>query len=123
MAEVNCDGAQGKDIKTIQKAIPIPQIAVGSNTRYCNVVQICYELEVEAKVPGCCKNVVMKIPITIGAIPLRFGDAFGSALAFVPPPSAPMSEPRKLRKMKFSIKRFNYFIFFQHRLHLMKQSA
>lgn len=108
MAEVNCDGAQGKDIKTIQKAIAIPQIAVASNTKYCNVVQIYYELVVEAKVPGCRKNVVMIIPITIGAVPLRFGDAFSNAelpSAYVPHPSAPISDPRKLRNVKFSTER------------------
>lgn len=92
MAEVNCDGVAGTGVKTIQKAIPIPPIAVSTNTRFCNVVQISYELEVESKVPGCRKNVVTRMPITVGAIPINFGNVDYST-NFVP--SAPMPEPCK----------------------------
>lgn len=97
MAEVNCDGARGKDVKTINKSITIPQIAVSSNTRYCNVVQIFYEIEIEAKIPGCHKNVLVKIPITIGAIPLRFdgGPFSDQSTGFVLPPPTILPDHRK----------------------------
>lgn len=45
-------------------------MAPNTNTMYCNVVQISYELKVEATTQGCHKNVDLVTPIVIGSIPL-----------------------------------------------------
>lgn len=36
----------------------------------CRIIQIRYQLELEAKVRGCHKNELLSVPITVGSIPL-----------------------------------------------------
>lgn len=102
---------------TIEKDLVIPQIMMSSNDRYCRVVQLTYELVVEAFVPGCHGNVEMTFPITIGSVPFivqqpsaPHQNNFAIASApmsdghknnFVAPP--PMPELRKLSWRTFNI--------------------
>lgn len=59
--------------KTFSKDLKIPDDLVCSNSQYCNVIQIYYELKVEADIPSDCQdNVALILPITIGSIPLDF---------------------------------------------------
>ncbi|KAH8311730.1 hypothetical protein KR044_007713 [Drosophila immigrans] len=36
----------------------------------CRIIQIAYQVEVEAKVKGCHQNEIVKVPLTIGSVPL-----------------------------------------------------
>lgn len=56
--------------KKIHTDLAIPRVLLKSNSRYCNVVQIFYELKVEAILAGCHKSIKLFFPITIGSIPL-----------------------------------------------------
>lgn len=40
-----------------------------SNKRFCNVIQVSYELVVEAEVSGCRGVIEISIPITVGLEP------------------------------------------------------
>ncbi|CRK98599.1 CLUMA_CG012199, isoform A [Clunio marinus] len=74
--------------------LEIPSAAVCSNSKFCNVVQVMYMVEVEAGVLGCHSGLTHKIPITIGSIPLRMslgnGENVPSTSASGPFPSAPI---------------------------------
>lgn len=68
-AELRCGavGATNK-IKFEQKLIipPVPP----SNMNYCRILNVTYEVHVTAKVSGMHTNPVIKLPITIGTVPL-----------------------------------------------------
>ncbi|XP_050744886.1 arrestin domain-containing protein 3 isoform X2 [Drosophila biarmipes] len=70
----------------------------------CGIIQIAYQVEVEAKVKGCHKNEVVSIPVTIGSVPLAqhvpiqprglvgqtldVNGLAGGSVATAPPPNA-----------------------------------
>lgn len=87
MAEVFGPGIRPGATISFDKILNVPQIAVNSNNLLCNVVQIYYQLTIEASVPGCHGNIEFNIPITIGTIPLDLAPA-----ATAPPP-APSTQP------------------------------
>lgn len=70
MAELRFEGVRAASDALIQRDFMIPQIMVTSNSRYCNVVQVSYELVVEADVSGCHTNLEVRIPIVIGSVPI-----------------------------------------------------
>lgn len=72
MAKVFGPGVRPGATITFDKVLNVPQIAVTSNDKICNVVQISYKLKIEASVPGCHGNIEFSFPITIGTFPLNF---------------------------------------------------
>jgi hypothetical protein len=77
-------GVKGSSSSKIEKDLPIPRFFMNSNSKYCNVIQIFYELKVEAQITGFHRNIEIVFPITIGSIPLRYYDQ--------PTPSTPGDE-------------------------------
>lgn len=70
MAEIFCEGVLRLQNKDIDAVLTVPIVAPNTNTMYCNVVQVSYELKVEATTQGCHKNIDLVTPIVIGSIPL-----------------------------------------------------
>lgn len=66
-------GVNTNQNKVYEKIIKLPPNMDCSNSSTCNVVQVGFQVEVEAKVSGCHSDVELITPITIGNIPLDFG--------------------------------------------------
>jgi hypothetical protein len=66
------EGVGKMQTATIAKDFLIPPKIATSNAKYCEILQISYELVVEAEMPGCRRNFKIAVPITIGSIPLNF---------------------------------------------------
>ena len=76
---------------------PIPPTNINS----CKVLKVAYELKVLAKVSGAHRNPFVTIPITIGTIPLSFGQTPNPNISIASgsyQPSAPAMDSRDLRK-------------------------
>lgn len=56
--------------KVIETILNIPLDLPNSNEMLCNIIQIFYELKVEAWVEGCHGNVILNTPIVVGSHPL-----------------------------------------------------
>lgn len=101
MAEIFIDGVKAASNISFQKDLQIPRILMASNSRYCNVVQITYELKIEALTSGCGSNPTIKIPITIGSVPMNLEQTVTNFPVVTPYadnvfiPSAPASDLRK----------------------------
>jgi hypothetical protein len=67
------EGVEASSSKTIQENFVLPRILVNSNSRFCNVVQVSYDLFVEVQVSGWHNNFKMVFPIVIGSVPIDFG--------------------------------------------------
>jgi Arrestin (or S-antigen), C-terminal domain/Arrestin (or S-antigen), N-terminal domain len=78
-------------IKLDQKILipPVPP----SNMNYCRVLNVAYEIHVTAKVGGVHKNPTIKIPLTIGTVPLNVYNPVqhGSAPSHTPSPTSQLS--------------------------------
>lgn len=96
MVEVYAEGVSCGQTVRLENILNIPQIVMSTNTRYCNVVQVSYELKVEAEVPGCRQNIKIEIPITIGSVPLN-DTRMVNVMQTMPSvmPSAPLPYDRK----------------------------
>lgn len=70
MVELRFKGVSASSDVSIQRDFMIPPIMVMSNSRYCNVIQVSYEIVVEADVSGCHTNLEVRIPIVIGSVPI-----------------------------------------------------
>lgn len=84
IAAVNAAGVKGSNSTKIEKAILLHSILPPTNLQFCNVLQICYELKIRARVDGCNGDIKLTIPIVIGTIPISLASSAPSAL-----PSAP----------------------------------
>lgn len=96
MLEVYEKGVSTNENVSFEVDLAIPGIAMNSNNRFCNVVQITYELFIGAQISGCHKNIEMSIPVTIGSVPLDFNRVEISNefnLSFPSAPPAPISAP------------------------------
>lgn len=63
----------GGKVKSVHDGqLQIPYHIDMSNSHCCRVVQISYELRVEAVTVGCHGNIEITTPITIGSVPLQF---------------------------------------------------
>ena len=54
-----------------EKALKLPESVISSNNRCSNVLQITYELKIEAQVKGWHQNIVVNVPIEIGLVALK----------------------------------------------------
>lgn len=76
MSETFVDGVKAESSVSYQKSLHIPHAVMVSNAKYCEIIQVSYELKVEAITAGWGDNPKVKIPITIGTYslsPVRSG--------------------------------------------------
>jgi Arrestin (or S-antigen), C-terminal domain len=97
MVEVRGKGV-GAPTATAISDFVLPSMLVNSNSLYCNVVQVSYNLSVKVQVSGWHKNFKMVFPIVIGSVPIDLSQTYNNApmqmpytgFANGPIPSAPM---------------------------------
>ena len=70
-------GVKKSSIAVLEKYLRIPEIKFNSNSRLCKIVQVTYEVKVDAKVSGFIHNMSLIIPITIGTVPLDTENTYG----------------------------------------------
>ncbi|CRK98600.1 CLUMA_CG012215, isoform A [Clunio marinus] len=70
ITKVSFPGVGKQSSNAFTQKIKLPQGMVLSNSAFCYVLQIFYELKVEIFTNACHKNVKFRFPITIGAIPI-----------------------------------------------------
>lgn len=68
--EIKCGGVQKRNRKNFDQQLIIPPIPP-SNMNYCRILNVAYEIHVTAKVSGAHQNLTVKLPITIGTVPLQ----------------------------------------------------
>ncbi|XP_070495151.1 arrestin domain-containing protein 3-like [Chironomus tepperi] len=88
--EARGEGVLAAHSKTLQAALTIPKV-INSNDKFCQVVTVTYCIEVEAESTGLHTNHKIRLPITIGTVPLTFDNQYSPAQ--VTKPSAPEEEP------------------------------
>lgn len=64
-------GVYASSSNTFKENLEIPLNTICSNGHYCKVVEIYYEVKVEAETSGCNDNIELSIPIIIGSIPFN----------------------------------------------------
>ncbi|CRK98598.1 CLUMA_CG012195, isoform A [Clunio marinus] len=69
------DGVDGSSSVEFVKNLKLPERMINTNIKYSNLIQVSYEIKVEAEVPDCHKNAVIIIPITIGSVPLKISQS------------------------------------------------
>jgi Arrestin (or S-antigen), N-terminal domain/Arrestin (or S-antigen), C-terminal domain len=95
MVKYQAGGCRRGEEQIINCELTLPMTMLKSNSTFCRVVQISYEVIIEGVTGGCSKNLRMSIPIEIGSIPLNFNPAalmqpaVGSNQFGVFPPNAP----------------------------------
>lgn len=66
--EIALEGARKSQTNIIDCRITIPPNLVNSNSRFCRVVQVSYNIEVESCVSECHSNPKLYLPVTIGSV-------------------------------------------------------
>lgn len=69
-AEVKNVGVPAKSKGNVQALLTIPSVPP-TNIAFCRVLQVSYEIQVVACVGGIHRNPVLRLPLTIGTVPLR----------------------------------------------------
>jgi Arrestin (or S-antigen), N-terminal domain/Arrestin (or S-antigen), C-terminal domain len=69
-AEVRHSGVPAKSKGNIEALLNLPPVPP-TNTSFCRVLQVSYEIHVVAKVGGIHRSPVLRLPITIGTVPLN----------------------------------------------------
>lgn len=70
VAKVITDSVPVLSIQTFEEKLVIPSLP--PNIKNCEVIQVFYELRVKAKTSGLSRSPKLKLPITIGTVPLEF---------------------------------------------------
>lgn len=92
-AEIRCGGVQKRNKTKFDQKLVIPAVPP-SNLNYCRVLNVSYEIQVQAKISGLHKNPIIKLPITIGTVPLNIQIPqihFPSAPSHTPSPTGQYS--------------------------------
>lgn len=69
-AEVRHAGVPAKSKGNIEAQLTLPAVPP-SNIAFCRVLQVSYEIHVVAKVGGLHRSPVLRLPITMGTVPLQ----------------------------------------------------
>lgn len=93
--EIRCGGVIKRNKGDIARTLLIPAVPP-SNLNYCRVLNVSYEVHVTAKISGVHRNPVIKLPITIGTVPLNVPQSqievhYPSAPSHTPSPSGQFS--------------------------------
>lgn len=99
MVEARTEGVVAGGSKTFQVSMMIPKVQ-NSNDKFCQVVTITYCIEVEAESTGMHTNHSIRLPITIGTVPLTFNNQI--EVGQVVQPSAPLASSFDYDKRMFS---------------------
>lgn len=83
--EVRCGGVSKQKQEKYEQLLVIPPIPP-SNMNYCRILNVAYEIHVTAKVSGVHQSPTIRLPITIGTVPLYIPSQ-------VHPPTAPALTP------------------------------
>lgn len=92
IAKVTFQGCQRESSASFDASLMVPYAIPNSNKKFCEIVQISYELRVEAENAGCCADLGIIIPITIGSIALtgsNYQNGADRAISSSVNPSAP----------------------------------
>lgn len=68
--EIRCGGVQKRNKGRFDQKLLIPPCPP-SNQNYCRILNVSYEVHVTAKIAGVHRNPVLKLPVTIGTVPLN----------------------------------------------------
>lgn len=69
-AEIRYPGIKGKSKGNIEAQLTIPAVPPTS-IAFCSVIQVSYEIHVQSKVGGIHRSPLLRLPITIGTVPLQ----------------------------------------------------
>lgn len=69
-AETRHAGVPGKSKGNIEAQLVIPAVPP-TNIAFCSVIQVSYEIHVQAKVGGIHRSPLLRLPITLGTVPLQ----------------------------------------------------
>lgn len=69
-AEIRCGGLKKRNKIAYTQQLFIPAVPP-TNTNYCRVLNVCYEVQVKCKVSGMSFSPVVIIPIIIGTVPIN----------------------------------------------------
>lgn len=96
--EIRCGKVQKQSKAKLDQKILIPPVPP-SNLNYCRVLNVAYEIHVTAKAGGVHKNPTIKIPLTIGTVPLNIHHYQPYAVQHA---SAPSQTPSPTNQVSFS---------------------
>lgn len=91
-AEIRCGGVMKRNKGKYDQKLAIPPVPP-SNLNYCRILNVSYEIHVTAKIAGVHQNPVVKLPITIGTVPLNIPVPQNQQQFSVYYPSAPHTTP------------------------------
>lgn len=69
-AEIHKAGVPKKSKGIVDAELVIPSVAP-TNTAFCRVLQVSYEIHIVAKIGGINRSPVLKVPLIIGTVPLQ----------------------------------------------------
>lgn len=90
-AEIRSGGVLKRNKGKFDQKLLIPPVPP-SNMNYCRILNVSYEVHVTAKIAGIHKNPVIRLPITIGTVPLNVPAPQNPQFA-IQYPSAPSQTP------------------------------
>lgn len=90
-ADIRCGGVTKQNKGKFEQQLIIPPVPP-SNLNYCRVLNVSYEIHVTAKISGIHQDPVLKLPITIGTVPLHMPMSQSQQVA-IAYPSAPDLTP------------------------------
>lgn len=73
MTKVDAQGVEKKSSANFNAQLIVPSILTSTNAMYCKILQITYQLKVTCKTKGYHTNPEVFLPITLGNVPLYFG--------------------------------------------------
>ena len=82
MLKVEAQGVEKRTTVSFVEELVVPPILTSTNEMYCNVFQITYEIKVICKTRGCSECPLVTFPITLGSVPLNFGEALQPMSSF-----------------------------------------
>lgn len=68
--EIKASGVPGKSKQNVEAQVIIPAVPP-TNIAFCRVLQVSYEIHIVAEVSGFHRNPVLRLPVTIGTVPLQ----------------------------------------------------
>lgn len=99
--EVRCGGILKRNKGNFEQKLVIPPVPP-SNLNYCRVLNVSYEIRVTAKIAGVHRNPVIKLPITIGTVPLNLPMLQHQNQFAIHYPSAPITTPSPTGQYSFA---------------------
>lgn len=98
--EIRCGGVLARHKGKFDQKLVIPPVPP-SNVNYCRILNVAYEVHVKAKIGGIHKNPVIRLPITIGTVPLNIPIPQHQQFA-INYPTAPSQSPSPTGQYSFA---------------------